>query len=375
MNLFRETTILVLFLSLLVGCSKESAEKKSDPGKSPDVNKAKTPAKVEVSKEELKLAEALTAAGAKLKTDKDSFVIEVDFRNANIDDSALQGIEGLSRLRSLLLNKTKITDAALEPVGKIQTLENLDLRDCSLNNKALSHLTGLSKLKALRLSGNSDIDDDAMADVNKLTNLKALMLDFLWVSGDGLTQLKDLNKLEELYLAKTLVDDEGLVALSQFPKLKKTRLSQNQISDAGLEALTKIPNLIELDLSENSLLSDTGMQHLAGLNSLQKLNLWRVGLTDEGVGHLKGLTNLKWLNLDNTRLGNASLKSLKDMQQLEFLHLGSTAITDAGLVELEGLTSLKDLKLTRTAITEKRVAELQKKLPNTEIQLKYIAGQ
>ena len=63
------------------------------------------------------------------------------------------------------------------------------------------------------------------------------------------------------------------------------------------------------------------------------------------------------------------------MKQLEFLHLGSTAVSDAGLPDLEGLTSLKDLKVTRTAVTEKGVAELKKKLPNTEIQLKYIEGQ
>ncbi len=93
---------------------------------------------------------------------------------------ALKEIAGLSRLRSLLLNETKITDAGLEPVGKVITLENLDLRNCSLNNKAISHLTGLKKLKALRLSGNSDIDDDAMANINQLPKLKALMLDFLW---------------------------------------------------------------------------------------------------------------------------------------------------------------------------------------------------
>ncbi|MBI2477943.1 MAG: hypothetical protein HYV60_04650, partial [Planctomycetia bacterium] len=48
---------------------------------------------------------------------------------------------------------------------------------------------------------------------------------------------------------------------------------------------------------------------------------------------------------------------------------------DAGLPDLEGLTSLKDLKVTRTAVTEAGVAKLREKLPNTEIQLKYIEGE
>ena len=62
------------------------------------------------------------------------------------------------------------------------------------------------------------------------------------------------------------------------------------------------------------------------------------------------------------------------MAKITFLHLGSTTITDAGLVHLEGLTTLKDLKVTRTAVTEEGVASLNKKLPTTEIQLKYLGN-
>jgi hypothetical protein len=42
-------------------------------------------------------------------------------------------------------------------------------------------------------------------------------------------------------------------------------------------------------------------------------------------------------------------------------------------VNIEGLTTLKDLKVTRTAVTEEGVAALQPKLPDTNIQLLYIA--
>ena len=68
------------------------------------------------------------------------------------------------------------------------------------------------------------------------------------------------------------------------------------------------------------------------------------------------------------------LPALSGLLKLEFLHLGSTSITDEGLVHLAGLKSLKDLKVTRTNVSEAGVTTLQKKLPETKIQLKYIAG-
>ncbi|WP_417396975.1 leucine-rich repeat domain-containing protein [Gimesia chilikensis] len=377
MKPIREAMILVYCLTLINGCAKQGEVEKPASQETAQTEQAtqETP-ETSVPESELKAAESLKAAGAKLKLDKDGYVIEVNLRGTVIDDAkTLEAITQLTRLRSLLFNETPLNDAVLELVGQVKSLENLDARDCSLTNKSITYLTGLSKLKALRLSGNEDIDDEAMPNINKLTNLKALMLDFLWVSDDGLTQLKDLQKLEEIYLAKTLIDDKALQTLTTFPKLKKIRLAQNQISNEGLAALAKIPQLVELDLSENSLLSDPGMQHLSGLKEMQKLNLWRVALTDEGIKPLQGLTKMKWLNLDNTQVTDAGLKYLKDMHQLEFLHLGSTPVSDAGLPALEGLTSLKELTVTRTAVSEAGVQELKKKLPNTKIQLKYIPGE
>ena len=96
--------------------------------------------------------------------------------------------------------------------------------------------------------------------------------------------------------------------------------------------------------------------------------------------HLKelnqaGLVNMDRLNLDNTQLSDEGLPHLEGMTKLTFLHLGSTAVSDAGMKYLEPLTALQDLKVTRTAVTAAGVEHLKTKLPNTEVQLKYIEGQ
>lgn len=374
---------VIIAIACFAGCSNPEgtsvspAEDAPAAAATPSEPQDKQPEAVAVEPDDAKSLEALAATATDLKTD-DGFVVEVNFRGATIDDSALEPLAGLRRVRSVLLNDTAVTDAGMVALGKVATLQNADLRGCGISNAGLAPLASLKNLKALRLSdpdGKSTVDDEGMKHVAGMTNLKVLAVDFLWISVDGLKQLSGLKNLEELYLAKTLVDDEALAVLTQFPKLKKLRASQSQVSGAGLAELKNLPHLEDLDISECSLLADDDLAHLSGMSQLKKLNLWRDAISDQGAAHLAGLTNLVWLNVDNTQISNAALEHFKAMTKLEFLHLGSTAVSDAGLVQLEPLKALKDLKVTRTAVTEKGVEQLQKKLPDTKIQLIYIEGQ
>ncbi|MEM1069067.1 MAG: hypothetical protein AAGI63_09240, partial [Planctomycetota bacterium] len=82
-------------------------------------------------------------------------IIDVDFRGLQIDDTALQSLMGLPKLRAVRLAGTSITDEGLKTIGMIESLEDLDLRNCAVSDTGLAHLTSLKKLKALRLSGDS----------------------------------------------------------------------------------------------------------------------------------------------------------------------------------------------------------------------------
>lgn len=358
-----------LFVCLtMFGCSSENQETKSTTN---------MPATI-VTPDDSSAVEALTAIAAKTKRNDDGLIIEVNLRGTDANDDTLKSILPLKHVRSLLLNDLEITDGGLEALKNVDwPISNLDLRGCPVSNTGLSHLTGLSSLKALRLSGSNSsasVDDDGMAAVAQLSNLKVLSLDKLWVSEAGIEQLLPLRKLSELYLAETTIGDDALALFSKLPQLRKLRLARNQISNNGLLHLAGLKDLVELDLSEISQLSDDGLQHLSGLTSLSKLNLWRVPVSDTGVEYLKTLVNLKWLNLDNTQLSDDGLPALVDMKKLTFLHLGSTQVSDTGLKYLSGLTSLKDLKVTRTAVTETGVTELKISLPATEIQLEYLGN-
>jgi Leucine-rich repeat (LRR) protein len=354
---------------VLVGCTSEKLEESKPVTVEPSTT---------VTADDPAAVEALAALGAKTKTDDDGLIIDVNLRETDATDETLKTIAALTRVKSLLLNDLEITDAGLAALKDVSwPIENLDLRGCPVSNEGLKNISGVSSLRALRLSGSNSsasVDDDGMASVAQLANLKVLSLDKLWISEVGVEQLLGLKNLSELYLADTTIGDDALAMFSKLPALRKLRLARNQIANEGLKHLEGLTELVELDLSEISQLSDEGLQHLSGLTNLRKLNLWRVPVGDAGVQFLKPLKNLEWLNLDNTRLSDEGLPALVDMKQLKFLHLGSTLVSDAGLVHLNGLTSLKDLKVTRTAVTEEGVAELKKSLTTTEIQLEYLGN-
>jgi len=69
---------------------------------------------------------------------------------------------------------------------------DLDLRACAVTNADLATLAGLTDLVALRLSGKSGattVDDAGLGSLAPLTKLRVLMLDHLWIGGDGLTAI------------------------------------------------------------------------------------------------------------------------------------------------------------------------------------------
>lgn len=360
----RLITCALLFSVLLHGCS--------EPPSSNGVNEGKTSAS-----DDSGAVATLKKAGATFRMNSHQLITEVNLRKISVTSEVFEALSKLSYVTSVLLNDTATEDSMLLALkGWKSPVVNFDLRGCAIGNDGLATLTEFKTLKAIRLNeAADDVDDDGVAILAALPQLKVLALDGLWVGDDAVASLAKSNTLQELYLKGTIISDEALRTLGSMPSLRKLRLAATGITDDGLSHLAPLANLVELDLSENASLSNTGLESLAGLTSLQKLNLWRLPVGDQGILGLRHLKNLTWLNLDNTQLSDAGLDVLSDMNKLTFLHLGSTAITDDGLSKLAHLKNLRDLKITRTAVTEAGAFKLKALLPATEIQLLYIEGQ
>src|SRR5713226_1401568 len=125
--------------------------------------------------------------------------------------------------------------------------------------------------------------------------------------------------------------------------------------------LAKLPTptmAFGLDLSGTQV-TDAGLKDLAGLKSLQMLNLYYASrITDAGLKELAGLKNLQTLYLGFTKVTDAGLKELAGLKSLQSLYLGDTKVTDTGLKELAELKSLQLLKLSFAQVTDAGLKDL-----------------
>ncbi len=324
------------------------------------------------------VVEALTKAGAKLEQADSGVVTSVDLRGVEATDPLATNLSKLSRLEKLSIDQSALTLEGWKSLAKLGTLQQLDLRDCPLDSEQfIVAVGGMPKLKAVRLSGKNGlttVDDAGMAVLAKCPELKALAIDDLWVTSEGISHLTTCEKLVEFYAGGTTIDDEAAIVLAKLPTLRKLRLARTSIGTKALETLSILP-LEDLDISEASAIDDDSLAAVGKMKSLKRLNLWRDTVSDLGMLHLAGLTNLEWLNLDNTHISDNGLPHLSGLKKVSFLHLGSTGVTDAGMPNLVSMESLKDLKVTRTAVTEAGVEVVKKAIPGIDVQLKYIEGE
>ncbi|MBX2840224.1 MAG: cytochrome C [Flammeovirgaceae bacterium] len=86
---------------------------------------------------------------------------------------------------------------------------------------------------------SSDIDDNGLYYIGKMTNLKKLYLQKTGINGSGLIHLKKLKSLQILNLSHTNVDDAQALTLIQFPSLKKVYLFDTNNSKNLVEAINK----------------------------------------------------------------------------------------------------------------------------------------
>lgn len=112
-----------------------------------------------------------------------------------------------------------------------------------------------------------------------------------------------------LDLSYSSIDDEDLARLGELENVRQIDLSGTAVSDGGLRFLGGLPNLEHLELSDTGI-TDAGVSHLTGLRKVSHLGMSYTGVTDRGLGELQVMGELSSVDVSNTRVTGGGVSRL-----------------------------------------------------------------
>jgi Leucine-rich repeat (LRR) protein len=218
-------------------------------------------------------------------------VVEMDVSDNQI--TSIQGLEGLSSLRTLKLDNNQLGDS-LVVTSPMPRLRHLSLRSCALETLDVTNFPNLRTL---------EVDNNRLSNIIGLSTLKKL--DLLSMCGQNLPETQRIEILQAPIEAQTI-----RLSRNTIPDLQITQpfmtVKHLSLSDTGLSSIPAnfgldFPNLRSLDISYNGL---KDIRPLAPLGALETLNLTgcRVERLRKTVATLGKLQKLRKLDLKHNPL-------------------------------------------------------------------------
>lgn len=252
----------------------------------------------------------------------------------------------------------------------------------------MPHLRQLREVKSIRLEGDW-LDDEGMAVVAQLPELRILTWKSANSTVDGLVHLRNHPRLTEIHLFETTVADvefehlstcanleeleiegpntltsKGIHALSRL-KLKSLSFRRSPLAADAIEAISDLTTLESLDMEGP--LSVEFLSYLAPLVSMQDLTCFDCKLTGDGLKKLAPLKQLVNLNLDMAGLCDEDMELLASFSHLHDIDLSNSTVTNVGLMKLAGMKELLAVNVFGTNVTAEGVKEFERLAPNVHV--------
>jgi Leucine-rich repeat (LRR) protein len=169
-------------------------------------------------------------------------LVELTLGGTKITDAGLDHLVRLNKLRKIRLSNTAITDAAGEKLAKIPTLQDIDVSQTEFGDTGFASLQPLLKLKSLNiyLTNVTDKGLEAIKDFGSLKVLTRLNLDLCPISNTGVRNILAAESLEWIHLGGTEITDAVTPEIIKFKKLKEIIVTKTDVTKSGAENLRKI---------------------------------------------------------------------------------------------------------------------------------------
>jgi hypothetical protein len=236
---------------------------------------------------------------------------------------------------------------------------------------------------AVELSADVDTWGDAEYKLlGACATLKKVNLNGKTLTDETLPLLAGLKEVEEFSTNQSTLSDDGYRHFAALVKLRGLSLwhpswSLETFTGSGLAHLQSLPNLRRLTFA-GSTTGDAAYTAVGELAQLEEFHTWHTMPTPGAIRHLTKLPNLKVVRIGQRlpRWGGEPLKPTLDgaavavlagIPSLERLELFEAVFTAADLEPLAKLPNLKQLKIHQTAIAPADVEQLRKLLPNVKV--------
>lgn len=195
-------------------------------------------------------------------------------------------------------------------------------------------------------------------DMRRLYSLSAGLAAFLMDHDRGRYRPLLADYLQAVYQGRD--NARTLAALAGVPlgELDRQYREFLDVTDADLAVLEFTPETKNLSLGRTSV-TDTGLQHVAGLKRLEWLDVAYTAAGDAGLACIQSAAHLNHLIAEHTRITDAALETIAGCRELEILDLTGTQITDSGVAHLRSLTKLRELWIGQTAVTDAGLEHLR----------------
>ena len=249
-------------------------------------------------------------------------LVELDLSsNANVSGSAFKWIARLPGLQRLTLVQNRFNDLNTRRLAKLENLRSLDLRgNMEAGNTTLEVVGGLPKLRTFKHRSTA-VTDEGVERLGHSPSLDSLLMqDFAITNASGphLAKLAALKSLE-IFRCQGFGSD-GVLALEGMPLNRLTLRDLPDVGDRGLAVLERLPRLERLYLHELASVGDEGLQRLAAARELRVLDIWSLPkMSDATVDVIATLPKLKELSIRETGATEASLSKLAAMPGLQSL--------------------------------------------------------
>jgi len=256
-----------------------------------------------------------------------------------------KGFPALKRLE--MESSPKIGDEAIAALGPLPVLEEVIFNRVPVGDRSLAKLIDGGKVRML-IMNESRVTEASLKQLGKCSEPFSLHLASAAVTNEGLTALAG-KQIQSLVLDKSAVTDEGLRSIAEIKGIEYLSLAGTKITGTGLSYLDRGEPLPRLDL-EAAALTPEGVAVLVNARCTQ-LDLSRTFVGNRELLLFAGCRDLGEIRLNETRVTVAGVRAFYRARQRSLGSSGTgepvKVLTDFGhfLSETQAIDPLTELPI------------------------------